>query len=65
MSVEPRLGKIQSVRYGMGGYQVRPSPTLFGWDGEGFRRVAAYPKNTVVKTAATGAACSGRSVEAG
>lgn len=42
---------------GLGGYVTRPVPTVYGWDGKGFRAVTSYPLNTRVKTAATGAAC--------
>jgi GT2 family glycosyltransferase len=42
---------------GMGGYRCRPIPTIFGWDGTGFRAVEQYPFNSVIKVAGTGAAC--------
>lgn len=42
---------------GMGGYRCRPVPTLFGWDGKGFKVAGSYPHNAMVRVAATGAAC--------
>ncbi len=42
---------------GLGGYRFRPLPTLFGWDGKGFKVASHYPFNSVVRVAGTGAAC--------
>jgi len=42
---------------GMGGYRFRPRPTIFGWDGVGFRAVDHYTPNAVIKVGGTGAAC--------
>jgi GT2 family glycosyltransferase len=42
---------------GYGGYTGRPSPTLYGWDGAGFRAVSKYPRDELVRVAGTGAAC--------
>lgn len=42
---------------GMGGYAGRLTPTLFGWDDQGFRVAVGYPRGEIVRTAATGAAC--------
>lgn len=42
---------------GLGGYRCRPAPTIFGWDGQGFKLVSSYPYNELMRVGATGAAC--------
>lgn len=42
---------------GMGGYSAEPVPTMYGWDGRGFRAVTDYKRDSVVRVAGTGAAC--------
>lgn len=42
---------------GMGGWRCHAVPTLYDWDGEGFKAAAALPVESVVRVGATGAAC--------
>lgn len=47
---------------GMGGFQVRAFPTLYGWAKDktgtfGFSVMRTYPANTLMRVAGTGAAC--------
>jgi GT2 family glycosyltransferase len=57
------FGLKQGNPDGMGGYETRPFPTIYGWvndgpDGKhGFRAADNYPRDTLVQVAGTGAAC--------
>ena len=42
---------------GYGGFVAKATPTMFDWDGQGFRVSCTYPRNEAVLTSATGAAC--------
>lgn len=42
---------------GLNGYRFRPLPTIFGWDGTGFKLATTYPFEKRVQVGATGAAC--------
>lgn len=48
-----RLGEAD----GMGGYRPNIFPTLYGWDGAGFKISANVPKDKLIRVSATGAAC--------
>lgn len=49
------FGIIRGAEDGMGGYQTQPYPTLFDWR-DGYTVRWDYPRNTVTRVAATGAA---------
>jgi GT2 family glycosyltransferase len=56
------FGMKQGDSDGFGGYLTAPFPTIYGWhqgpDGNaGFKGATGYPRDAVVKVAATGAAC--------
>lgn len=42
---------------GMGGFRPRPRPTIYGWDGQGFRGVSDYERDSLLRVGGTGAAC--------
>ena len=42
---------------GLNGFRCAPQPTIYGWDGNGFRPVVDYRKDAVIRCAGTGAAC--------